>query len=79
MLFRFYSGMVSQIYSYDTGRVIRASTPEIRVALQITGGITLILSCYMACVALYGQLRDMLGGRLPMPSISEKKDNGRLA
>lgn len=53
--------MVSQLYSYDTGRVIRASTPEIRVALQVVAAVTIVLTSYGALRALYGQLRDILG------------------
>lgn len=66
--------MVSQIYSYDTGRIIRGSTPEIRVALQIAGWITLVISCYAAVFSLCGQFQDMLGLRLRLPSFGKKKE-----
>lgn len=51
--------MVSLIYSYDTGRVIRASTIEIRFALKIVTGITMVLSLVGAFKALYNQLKGM--------------------
>lgn len=66
--------MVSQIYSYDTGRIIRGSTPEIRVALKIAGGITLVLSCYPAIMSLYGQLNDIVRTPRWLPTWGKKKD-----
>lgn len=60
-LLAFVIGMVSQYYSYDTGRVIRASTKEIRVAMQVVACVTIVLTAYGALRSLGGQLADMLG------------------
>lgn len=68
-LLAFVVGMVSQLYGYDTGRVVRASTPEIRVALQIAAAVTIVLSTFGALKSLCGQLRDMFGvDALRLPS-----------
>lgn len=66
--------MVSLIYGYDTGRVIRNSTPGIRMGLKIAGGLTTALSLIGAARSMYGQVKGMFGieGKL-IPTFSSKK------
>lgn len=65
--------MVSLIYSYDTGRVVRASTPEIRLALQIVGGITMFLSLVGACKSLFSQYKGLFSYNVVLPRYENKK------
>lgn len=64
--------MASLIYGYDTGRIIRNSTPEIRAGLKWAGAITTLLCLLGALRSLYDQCLGILNIEVKIPFFSKK-------
>lgn len=65
--------MASLIYGYDTGRIIRNSTPEIRAGLKWAGALTTLFCLFGALRSLYDQLLGIFKIEGKIPFFGKKK------